>query len=272
MSLTDNLVSHWKFDEASGNAADSASTNTLTNNGTATFASAKINNGADLELSSSQYFSITDVAQLGLDIVSDISMSCWFKPESQPATDDGMALVGKFLNTGNQRSYSFQYVDRSSVKKLAITISADGVTSETIVSVAQTLTNATMYHLAFTWKASTSTATFYVNGVSIGTAVGTFTSIFDSTAQFTIGALQSPTTFTDGIIDEVSIWSKEITATEVSQLYNAGGGVTYPFSNNYSLTIALGSFAFTGYGANFIKSNLVNVSKPITSITNISKP
>ena len=45
MALTDNLVSYWKLDESSGNAADSVGSNTLTNTGTATYAAGKINNG-----------------------------------------------------------------------------------------------------------------------------------------------------------------------------------------------------------------------------------
>jgi hypothetical protein len=36
MTLLDNLVAYWKLDEASGNAADSVTTNTLTNTGTTT--------------------------------------------------------------------------------------------------------------------------------------------------------------------------------------------------------------------------------------------
>ena len=47
--LTDNLISHWKLDESSGNAADSHGSNTLTNNGSTPFVAAKINNGADFE-------------------------------------------------------------------------------------------------------------------------------------------------------------------------------------------------------------------------------
>ena len=57
MALTDNLVSYWKLDESSGNAADSVGSNTLTNTNTVTYSAGKINNGADFERDSAQYFS-----------------------------------------------------------------------------------------------------------------------------------------------------------------------------------------------------------------------
>jgi hypothetical protein len=34
-----------------------------------------------------------------------------------------------------------------------------------------------------------------------------------------------------GDIDEVGIWSRVLTSTEVTQLYNGGAGLQYPFTN-----------------------------------------
>ena len=35
--------------------------------------------------------------------------------------------------------------------------------------------------------------------------------------------------FFNGNIDETNIWSKELTATEITELYNAGTGKFYPY-------------------------------------------
>lgn len=56
MALTDNLVSYWKLDESSGNASDSVGSNTLTNNGTAGYASGKINNAVDFGTGDNLFF------------------------------------------------------------------------------------------------------------------------------------------------------------------------------------------------------------------------
>src|SRR3990167_8481486 len=59
MALIDNIVSVWKFNESSGNAADSVDSNTLVNQGTATFSAGKFDNATNLALASSQYFKIS---------------------------------------------------------------------------------------------------------------------------------------------------------------------------------------------------------------------
>jgi hypothetical protein len=46
-----------------------------------------------------------------------------------------------------------------------------------------------------------------------------------------IGARADGNTAFDGRIDEVGIWSRVLTASERTQLYNGGSGITYPFSS-----------------------------------------
>ena len=47
-----------------------------------------------------------------------------------------------------------------------------------------------------------------------------------------VGAIHSGSymQFMDGEIDESSVWSRALSASEISQLYNSGSGVQYPFS------------------------------------------
>jgi len=70
---TRGLVSYWKLDEQSGNAIDSVSGNTLTNN-SVTYGDGKIGNGAVLN-GSSGYLSITNSNQKGLGITGDMTIS-----------------------------------------------------------------------------------------------------------------------------------------------------------------------------------------------------
>ena len=75
MSIYTNLVSYWSFDESSGNASDTVSGNTLTNNNTVTYSSAKIRNGITTASSGTKYMYIENASQTGLGITGDLSIS-----------------------------------------------------------------------------------------------------------------------------------------------------------------------------------------------------
>lgn len=165
----------------------------------------------DLEKGSSQFLSITNVAQTGLGFTSDFTIEFDFKPESQPTggagSGNGQFLVGKYGTTSNQRGYGITYEDVGAVKKIILYISNNGTASETLTH-SYTLNNATYYHVAMTFDASTSTSELLINGVSQGTVVGTFTSIFDNTADFTIGKFAAALTeYADGLVNNLRCWS-----------------------------------------------------------------
>ena len=51
---------------------------------------------------------------------------------------------------------------------------------------------------------------------------GTYTAMEDTTAPLTVGASLAASNYMTGNIDEVSLWSKELSASEVTTLYNSG--------------------------------------------------
>lgn len=271
MALIDNLVSYWKLDESSGNAADSHGSNTLTNNGSITYVAAKINNGADLEASSSQVFSITDAAQSGLDFTGNFSISMWVNPESITGTH---GLVTKFRDSATFKSYrlSFDTTD------MFLTISDNG-TAETNATWSNPLTTGSLQHLALAYNAAAGEATLYYNGTAISTQTGLATSIANTSSIFRLGSRSSSTDtaqqFYDGIIDEVGVWSKTLTSDEVTQLYNSGSGFAYPFANAYSLAMGTGAYTYTGVavGLNYDAASGVwaNVSKNNATFSNTAK-
>jgi hypothetical protein len=79
MALTDNLVSYWKLDESSGNAADSVGSNTGTNVGSIAYSAGKINNGATM--GSSKRF---DCGVTGINITGKqaFTFAMWAKVSS----------------------------------------------------------------------------------------------------------------------------------------------------------------------------------------------
>lgn len=222
-ALIDNIVSYWKTDESSGSAADSAGANTLTNNNTTAYAAAKINNGADIELGSSNSLSITDGSQSGLDLAGDFTITAWVKPESD--AEDTQTVVSKWNSGDNNRSFHLYYSGTNWIFAVG-----NGSSSE-FLSIAQTYTPGTFYFVTAQFTSSTKKYEIFINGSSIGSANGSTVSVpFNGSATYRIGAFQNTATgFFDGLIDEVGIWSRILSGAEITSLYNAGAGNQYPF-------------------------------------------
>ena len=87
------------------------------------------------------------------------------------------------------------------------------------------------YHIVVTRKASTGTK-IYVNGTLNVSNTSTINPNYATTQYTTLGATQyQPSTTTyyfNGKIDAVNVWDKELTSTEVTELYNSGNGKQYP--------------------------------------------
>jgi hypothetical protein len=232
-TLTTSLVSYWEMEETSGTRIDSHGVNDLTDNNTVLSATGITGNGADFEKTNSEYLSIVDGSQTGLDITSDISLSCWVKLESQPSDPDAYALAYKWSSL--QQSYGFMYVLESSVYKLRFvcytTCSGANISISKNLSAAFTL--GTWYHVAIVFDAAghpsgTGTVEYYVNGVSLGTTTdNSATGMSNCTGTFCIGALTNIQWFTDGLVDEVGIWSKVLSKSEVRALYGYGAPPNY---------------------------------------------
>lgn len=72
---------------------------------------------------------------------------------------------------------------------------------------------------------------FYINGVSVYNTTQTWT---DSGLTMNLGNVYESaytTTRWDGRIDEFSFWNKTLSMAEVTELYNSGLGLQYPFSS-----------------------------------------
>lgn len=239
-----NLQAEWDFD---GDYLDTTTNNNdLTSSGSPIFSpdpafDAQGNRRSlDLELSSSQYASITDAAQTGLDITGDISIEAWINLESLPAAGTQASIIQKFLTTGNKRGYLFAVYESAGSYYLNFVLSSDGTYSagsDTVV--AWTPTVGVWYHVAVTWLASGKTAKFYVNtsqqGTDQSTTVG---SINDTDTAVQIG--YNNANYFDGKIDEIRVWNDVRTPTEIANNYNqilqgdeAGLVGYWRFGNNY---------------------------------------
>lgn len=93
---------------------------------------------------------------------------------------------------------------------------------------ATTLRDDTWYHLAATWDRTNNTASIYLNGIREATT--SVRSWGQQRDQFYWGAGFNGYGLR-GFIDEIGIWNRTLTQTEVTTLYNDGRGTPYPFSS-----------------------------------------
>ena len=165
----------------------------------------------DLEKDSSQYLSITDANQTGLDITGDLTIEAWVKFET--AGTNQLPIISKW-NADNNRSYYFDYYNNT----LRLGLSDDG-TSVINQTVSWTPSIGVWYHLAVSYDLSAGSSKFYVDGSQQGsTQTGGKTSIFNSNADFIIGrAATTSGQYFDGKIDDVRIWNDIRTATEIKE-------------------------------------------------------
>lgn len=219
MALTDNLVAYWKLDESSGNAADATGNgNTLTNTGGITYESGKINKGARNNGSSNRLSGTIT----GLTSTSNNTWSFQIKLNSfngyivdHLPTSNGV----RFIIYGNGTN--------------GITIFANG---NTINITGMSL--GTFYHVVVTKNGTGWTA--YLDNVSKGTTTTGGGSYINNLAFSLLSPADSFGSQPDVVIDEFGIWDRALSAGEVSQLYNGGAGLQYPFES----TVNSGFFAF----------------------------
>jgi len=177
----------------------------------------------DLESGSSQYLSITDGSQSGLDPSGDMSLMGWIRRES----------VGSFTGIMTKRGsgnggYIFYFEDDSQIVFSYINTSG---TDDVIYSTDATYTSTDWFHLAVTVDISAKAVLLYVNGSPVA---GSYTrqnatAIGNTTAPFWLGAMNSgdtPNNFFDGKMDEIGFYDAVLSAGTILADYNSGDGTT----------------------------------------------
>lgn len=143
------------------------------------------------------------------DFGNTFTIEVWARASSLPASGANHALVGKWLTSGDQRSYVFRLNNTSGTYTLQMVTDADGAAGgSTIVSSSSlTVSTGTWYH--FSAAVSSGTVTFYQDGVSVGGGGGLATPLSGS-AGVAVGAERiDGTDGWDGYISLVRMWKGE---------------------------------------------------------------
>ena len=216
--LLDGLVAWWSMDETSGTRFDSHTNGLdLTDVNTVGSAAGKINNAADFTFANNE--ELTNNSSLLKFGADDFSFSFWLA-HSDNVGGTSQMVYNTLTADGGHRLY----VTRTTgVLNMQL---ADGLGAFPVLQSTDTLVDGVFSHVVITHKASTKTRAIIINDGTPATAIYTETADTDLSAPFRIGS--SGANYYDGLIDEVPVWNRVITASEITRLFNSNNAIGYP--------------------------------------------
>lgn len=222
---TTDLVSFWKLDESSGTRYDAFGSNDLTDNNTVGQGTGTVyTNAADFESSNSEYLSIADASQSGLDITGDLTISFWVKFESTPTTGNVWGIVSKYdSNPSTNASYLFDIYNNGGTLEFRFVVSSDGTAGGiSVVTSTTTPTTGVWYHVVGGHDDTANEIFISVDDETPATTAFSNT-IYNSAAPFAIGAAEYGVglRYHDGLIGPVGIWSRVLSSAEITALADA---------------------------------------------------
>ena len=215
------LVGYWSMNEGSGSYAGDSSGNRNTGvfpGGTAnpTWVDGKRGKALNFD-GSNDYVAITNANSTLKLTSSDGTFSAWVKPNTISGFD---GIIGNNFGSG------WWFILNAG--KIAFWAATDAAVydSNTVVP------NGQWTHILVTYNNASKTATFYKNGVFDGSQV-TANTIGNGGTTFYIGndGRDGAGYPFDGLIDEVRIYNRALTAAEIQALYKSGAAKFAPPSN-----------------------------------------
>ncbi|MFZ1719720.1 MAG: LamG domain-containing protein [Candidatus Moraniibacteriota bacterium] len=226
-----SLKGYWSFDgsatnwtsSSAGTVSDlsgSGNTGTQTNMSQSTSViRGKLGQALDFD-GTDDYTTTPDSSTLDITDSTNFTLTGWFNRDTF-TTDD--TIIGKSNGQASSDTGYNAYID-DSTDKLTI-VGNDGTDQYKMESVS-TFTATDWHHFALVWDDSSSANTkLYIDGVSeAATTTGTFANVnsLANALTFRIGAESDNGNPFDGKIDEVRIYNRALSATEVAALYNSG--------------------------------------------------
>jgi len=160
------------------------------------------------------YVNVDKVAD-EMSSVTDWAVSFWVKPNLNSFPEaDGYAVSVNTSSDGNTVLLGMKKIG-------GFPVVYDGANAATEIVGSTGASISSWNHIVY--SRSGSTGTLYLNGVSQGTHIPNYT--FSSSDKWTLGGRYDNATITDeyaGFLDEVAVWNDELTAAEITALYNSG--------------------------------------------------
>lgn len=241
------LVGYWSFDEDAGTTvpdhSGNGNTGTATNGPTGTTGQL----GRALNFDGSDDYVGNSSMNIGLNGLSQISVSAWVKRNS---TGSLQSITNKELANGGWDTWNLAI---NASNNLVFDIANDTHGGFPSVAGSTSLTTGVWYHVVATWLQSSGGASdfkLYVNGVSESVTLttnsynGSFT-LKEAAKPLGIGVRRNNSgsflNYFNGSLDDVRIYNRALSASEITRLYHSAGKVT---GKNPSISGLVGHWAF----------------------------
>jgi hypothetical protein len=220
-SLLTGIKAYWKLEEASGNRVDSTGRgNDATPTNTPGNTTGKVGNALNLVRTSSQYVSKLASADVNFGTSTDWSVVFWVKFASKPA---GSTFLWSRSDAGEVSTWGCYY------SSAADRLRANGTGPAEVSAQADNfgaISTGTWMFVVIGFTSSSQTLSIQVNN-GVANSATPPSAITVTTGDLFIGGYLGGEF--DGDIDEFGIWHRLLTAAEITELYNSGTGITYPF-------------------------------------------
>ena len=213
-TLWNDLLAYYTADNTTNDALGNYN-GTLVNG--ATYGTGIINQGFSLD-------GVNDYVNLGNNFDNDgsqaMTFSFWCKLNN---TTSNRSIFAKY--NGGQVFYGLTLQSDST---FLFVIQQTYPSNMLRVATIETFNTSTWYNVVISYDGSKSSSgvKIYINGIeaTYNIVSDNFTGNSSNSGTFKIGYTFG---YTSGIIDEFAIWNRELTASEVTQLYNSGAGLQY---------------------------------------------
>lgn len=220
VSLGASLDAFWELEESSGDRVDSTvNGNDLPEFNSVTSGGGKQGTAALFTAANSEYLQIANAALTGVNGGTTVSMAGWVKFNTLGVQT---RLMAKGIGGAANRSFFFSVL---STNELSVSTSSDGSSwTATNTTTTWSPTTGVWYHVG--WSMNGTSLKIYVNGSQIGSTFTGSSSLYNDNAPLNLSS-DGGGGFMDGFMDEWGYWSKELSATDFSNLYNGGSGIPY---------------------------------------------
>lgn len=185
----------------------------------------------NLDSAGTEYVQVSDAdsftfSNAGSD--SPFSFSAWIYIDDLSAE---RPILSKYTTVGGDSREWYFFARANPFNYLALYLYDEN--NDAIIQVstaANTLSTGTWYHVVVTYDGTGGAVAgngvkIYINGVSKTLTVTNnpgYSSMVNTTAPVEIGAITLNNNYFDGKLDEISIWSKVLTNTNITEVYNQG--------------------------------------------------
>ena len=209
MALTDNLERWYELD---GNGVDAHAGQNATTT-VAVFGPGKLGQSAEFSGSST----VNQIRSPGLNLLGDLSIAFWWKYHGQ-GSPGYCPAVSQMIGAGGA-DINYAILQNGNILQFYGTGNAAAASTTTAPS-------DTWEHIVFT-RTTAGSVSCYVNTALSPNSPFASVGPHSVVADLVFGHRDDNYSGFDGALDGIGIWSRILSGSEISQLYNSGSGVTY---------------------------------------------